>query len=45
MFADVARHHAAVGIESAAGSGTDEHHDGLPFEELLGRDRNGSDQE
>ena len=45
MFADMARHHAAVGIEAAARSGTNEHHDGFPFEELLGRGRNGSDQE
>ena len=45
MFADMARHHAAVGIEAAAGSGADDHHDGFSFEELLGRGRNGSDQE
>ena len=44
MFADMARHHAAVGIESAAGSGADEHDDGFSFEELLGRGWNGSDQ-
>jgi hypothetical protein len=37
MFADVARHHATVGIESPAGSGADEHHDGFASEELLGR--------
>src|SRR6185295_17385444 len=37
MFADVARQHAAVGIESPAGSGADEHHDGFASEEFLGR--------
>jgi len=36
MFADMARHHAAVGIESAAGRGADEHHDGFASKELLG---------
>ena len=45
MFAEMARHHATIGIESAAGSGADNHHDGFPVEELLGRGRNGGAQE
>jgi hypothetical protein len=45
MFAETACRHAAVGIESAAGSGANDHHDGFPFEELLSRGWNRSDQE
>ena len=31
MFADMARHHAAVSVESAAGSGADEHYEVFPL--------------